>query len=51
MSADEANKAVVRRFYAEIDAGNLDAMDELVARTTLTTIRLPSRILSQGVPD
>ena len=30
MSA-EANKAVVRRFYEEIDKGNLAAMDELVA--------------------
>jgi predicted ester cyclase len=27
----EENKALVRRFYAEIDAGNLNAMDELVA--------------------
>jgi hypothetical protein len=27
MSSEEANKAVVRRFYAEMDAGNLDAMD------------------------
>lgn len=27
----EANKALVRRFYQEIDAGNVDAMDELVA--------------------
>jgi predicted ester cyclase len=25
------NKALIRRFYAEIDAGNIDAMDELVA--------------------
>jgi predicted ester cyclase len=25
------NKAIVRRFYAEIDAGNIDAMDDLVA--------------------
>jgi steroid delta-isomerase-like uncharacterized protein len=25
------NKALVRRFYEEIDRGNLDAMDELVA--------------------
>ena len=25
------NKALIRRFYAEIDAGNVDAMDELVA--------------------
>jgi len=30
MTAEE-NKALVRRFYAEIDKGNLDAMDELVA--------------------
>jgi len=27
----EQNKALVRRFYEEIDKGNLDAMDELVA--------------------
>ena len=27
----EDNKNLVRRFYREIDAGNLDAMDELVA--------------------
>ncbi len=27
----EANKALVRRFYEEIDKGNLAAMDELVA--------------------
>ena len=30
MSA-EANKALVRRFYEEIDKGNLDILDELVA--------------------
>ena len=28
----EGNKALVRRFYEEIDSGNLDAMDELVAK-------------------
>jgi predicted ester cyclase len=27
----EQNKELVRRFYREIDAGNLDALDELVA--------------------
>ena len=27
----EENKRLVRRFYEEIDTGNLDAMDELVA--------------------
>src|ERR1044072_2301195 len=31
MSSPEENKALVRRFYAEIDKGNIDAMDELVA--------------------
>jgi len=30
MSAEQ-NKALVRRFYEEIDSGNLEAMDELVA--------------------
>jgi len=25
------NKALVRKFYAEIDKGNIDAIDELVA--------------------
>ena len=30
MSAEE-NKALVRRFYGEIDKGNIDAMDEIVA--------------------
>jgi predicted ester cyclase len=29
--SDEQNKALVRRFYEEIDKGNLAAMDELVA--------------------
>ncbi|MGW4088987.1 ester cyclase [Nocardia sp. NPDC004750] len=27
----ETNKALVRRFYREIDTGNIDAMDDLVA--------------------
>ncbi len=31
MSNEEYNKALVRRFYEEIDRGNLEAMDELVA--------------------
>ena len=30
MSSDE-NKALVRRFYAEIDNGNIDVIDELLA--------------------
>jgi steroid delta-isomerase-like uncharacterized protein len=32
MSTQEQNKALVRRFYREIDAGNIDAMDDLVAQ-------------------
>ena len=31
MDGPTDNKALVRRFYAEIDAGNLAAMDELVS--------------------
>jgi ketosteroid isomerase-like protein len=31
MDARDDNKALVRRFYAALDAGNLEAMDELVA--------------------
>ena len=31
MMSSEENKKLVRRFYAEIDKGNLEAMDELVA--------------------
>ena len=34
MSTEE-NKALVRRFYAEIDKGNIDVMDELVAEDYL----------------
>jgi len=31
MSTEENNKALVRRFYEEIDKGNIDALDELMA--------------------
>jgi steroid delta-isomerase-like uncharacterized protein len=31
MSVEDQNKALIRRFYEEIDKGNIDAMDELVA--------------------
>lgn len=34
MSA-ETNKALVRRFYEEIDKGNIDILDELVAEDYL----------------
>ena len=29
--SNDGNKALVRRFYEEIDKGNIDAMDDLVA--------------------
>jgi predicted ester cyclase len=32
MSLAETNKALVRRFYAEIDKGNIDVLDTLVAQ-------------------
>ena len=31
MTSAETNKALVRRFYEEIDKGNIDILDELVA--------------------
>jgi ketosteroid isomerase-like protein len=31
MTATDVNKAIVRRFYQEIDKGNIDILDELVA--------------------
>lgn len=31
MTSSQENKALVRRFYEEIDRGNIEAMDELVA--------------------
>lgn len=34
-SREEKNKAIIRRFYEEIDKGNLEAMDELVAEDYL----------------
>jgi predicted ester cyclase len=33
--ATEDNKALVQRFYAEMDVGNIEAMDELVAEDYL----------------
>jgi predicted ester cyclase len=35
MSSGEENKQLVRRFYEEIDKGNLDVLDELVAEDYL----------------
>ena len=44
----ESNKALVRRFYQEIDKGNLDAMDELVAEDYLDHSPPPFPGLSPG---
>jgi len=47
MSTEE-NKALVRRFYAEMDAGNIDAMDELVAQNYVDHHPPPFPGLSAG---
>jgi steroid delta-isomerase-like uncharacterized protein len=44
----EENKALVRRFYAEIDKGNIDAMDELVAEDYLDHSPPPFPGLAKG---
>jgi steroid delta-isomerase-like uncharacterized protein len=46
--ANENNKAIVRRFYAEIDAGNLAAMDELVAENYLNHSPTPFPGMADG---
>jgi predicted ester cyclase len=47
MSVEE-NKALVRRFYEEIDKGNLEAMDELVAEDYVDHSPPPFPGLGQG---
>ncbi|MGW8779476.1 ester cyclase [Streptomyces sp. NPDC055796] len=47
MSTEE-NKRLVRRFYREIDEGNLDAMDELVAEDYVDHSPPPFPGLGQG---
>jgi predicted ester cyclase len=44
----EENKALVRRFYEEIDKGNIDAMDEFVAEDYLDHNPPPFPGLSPG---
>ena len=44
----EGNKALVRRFYEEIDRGNLAAMDELVAENYIDHSPPPFPGLSPG---
>ena len=43
MGTLDDNKALVRRFYAELDKGNLEAMDELVAEDYVTATGHPFR--------
>jgi predicted SnoaL-like aldol condensation-catalyzing enzyme len=50
MGAQDDNKALVRRFYAEIDAGNLEAMDELVAPGFVDHDPPPIPGLATGLP-
>ena len=47
MSSEE-NKRLVRRFYEEIDKGNLDAMDELVAENYVDHNPPPFPGLAEG---
>ena len=49
MSALEENKALVRRFYEEIDKGNIDAMDELVAEDYINHDPPPFPGLTSGL--
>src|ERR1051325_4761132 len=48
MTREEENKQLVRRFYTEIDKGNLDAMDELVAEDYLDHNPPPFPGLARG---
>lgn len=48
MTREDENKALVRRFYAEIDKGNIDAMDELVAEDYLDHNPPPFPGLGEG---
>jgi predicted ester cyclase len=45
----ETNKALVRKFYEEIDKGNLDVLDELVAADYLDHNPPPFPGLKQGL--
>jgi steroid delta-isomerase-like uncharacterized protein len=44
----EENKALVRRFYQEIDKGNIDAMDEMVAEDYIDHSPPPFPNLASG---
>ncbi len=48
MTIEEKNKALVRRFYEEIDKGNIDIRDELVAEDYLDHNPPPFPGLARG---
>ncbi len=48
MTIEEKNKALVRRFYEEIDKGNIDILDELVAEDYLDHNPPPFPGLARG---
>ena len=48
MSSGNSNKALIRRFYEEIDKGNLDAMDDLVAEDYINHSPPPFPRLASG---
>lgn len=48
MSREQDNKSLVRQFYAAMDAGDLDAMDELVAEDYIDHNPPPFPGLGQG---
>ncbi len=48
MKTTEKNKALVRRFYEEIDKGNIDILDELVAEDYLDHSPPPLPGLAKG---
>jgi predicted ester cyclase len=48
MSREDDNKSIVRRFYAAMDVGDLDAMDELVAEHYIDHNPPPFPGLGQG---
>lgn len=48
MSSPEENKALIRRFYEEIDQGNIEAMDELVSEDYLNHDPPPFPGLAEG---
>jgi ketosteroid isomerase-like protein len=48
MSSPDENKALIRRFYQQIDAGNIETMDELVAENYINHDPPPFPGLASG---